>query len=53
VALVVSAAVSAGLLLAGAIVQFMLAVPLAACVVVLVLLIRPDVRAWFRRPVAS
>jgi hypothetical protein len=53
VALAVSAGVSAGLLLVGALVQLMLVVPLAACVVVLVLLVRPDVRAWFARPVAS
>jgi hypothetical protein len=45
--LVVSAAVSAGLLLVAALVQPLLALPLAACVVVLALLIRPDVRAWF------
>ena len=46
--LVVSAAVSAGLLLVGSVVQPLLALPLAACVVVLALLNRPDVRAWFR-----
>jgi hypothetical protein len=47
VALVVSAAVSAGLLLVCAVVQVLLVLPLAASVVVLALLIRPDVRAWF------
>jgi hypothetical protein len=47
VALVVSAAVSAGLLLIGAVVQLLLVLPFAASVVVLALLIRPDVRAWF------
>lgn len=46
-ALVVSAAVSAGLLLIAAIVQPLLVLPLAASVVVLALLVRPDVRAWF------
>jgi hypothetical protein len=45
--LVVSAAVSAGLLLVAAIVQPLLALPLAASVVVIALLVRPDVRAWF------
>jgi hypothetical protein len=47
VALVISAAVSAGLLLVGSVVQIFLALPLAASVVTLALLIRPDVRAWF------
>jgi hypothetical protein len=46
-ALVVSAAVSAGLLLVAVIVQPLLVLPLAASVVVLALLVRPDVRAWF------
>jgi hypothetical protein len=53
VPLLVSAAISAGLLLVGALVQPILAVPLAACVVVFILLLRPDVRAWFHRPVRS
>ena len=43
-----SAAVAACLLLVCAFVQLLLVLPLAACVVTLALLIRPDVRAWFR-----
>jgi hypothetical protein len=53
VPLVVSAAISAGLLLVGVLVQPILAVPLAACAVVFILLLRPDVRAWLHRPVSS
>jgi hypothetical protein len=48
VGLVVSAAVAACLLLLGTIAQVFLVLPLAASVVTLALLIRPDVRAWFR-----
>ena len=47
VALVVSASASAGLCLVGTFGQFLLVLPLAASVVTLSLLVRPDVRAWF------
>jgi len=47
VLLVVSASLAAALLLVGAVVQIALVLPLAACVVTLAVLIRPDVRAWF------
>jgi hypothetical protein len=45
--LVVSTSAAAGLLLIATVVQPVLAVPLAATVVTLALLIRPDVRNWF------
>lgn len=47
VALVVSASASAGLCLVGTLGQVLLVLPLAASVVTLSLLVRPDVRAWF------
>ncbi len=47
VPLVVSASLAAGLCLVAAISQFLMVLPLAACVVALALLLRPDVRAWF------
>lgn len=47
VALVVSASGSAGLCLVGTLGQVVLVLPLAASVVTLSLLVRPDVRAWF------
>jgi hypothetical protein len=49
VPLVVSAAASAALLLLATVAQALLVVPLAAAVVTLALLVRPDVRAWFAR----
>lgn len=49
VALVVSAATSAGCCLLASVGQFVMLLPLAASVVALVLLVRPDVRAWFDR----
>ena len=48
-ALVVSASVAAVFLLFSTLGQFLLVLPLAACVVTLALLVRPDVRAWFIR----
>jgi hypothetical protein len=47
VPLVVSASLATGLCLVAAISQFLMVLPLAACVVALSLLVRPDVRAWF------
>jgi len=48
-ALVVSAAVSAAVCLLASVGQFVMLLPLAASVVTLALLVRPDVRAWFDR----
>lgn len=48
-ALVVSASVAAVFLLLSTLGQFLLVLPLAACVVTLALLVRPDARAWFTR----
>lgn len=47
--LVVSASAAAVCLLLSTLGQFLLVLPLAACVVTLALLVRPDVRAWFTR----
>jgi hypothetical protein len=47
VALVVSASGAALLLLVATVGQLLLLLPLAASVVTLALLVRPDVRAWF------
>ena len=47
--LVVSASAAAVFLLLSTLGQFLLVLPLAACVVTLALLVRPDVRAWFTR----
>ncbi len=47
--LVVSASAAAVCLLLATLGQFLLVLPLAACVVTLALLVRPDVRAWFTR----
>ncbi|MCW2792818.1 MAG: hypothetical protein JWO76_1916 [Nocardioides sp.] len=47
IALVVSAALAAVLCLLATITQVLMALPLAACVVTLALLVRPDIRAWF------
>ena len=49
-ALVVCTATSAVVCLLASAGQFVMVVPLAASVVTLVLLVRPDVRAWFDRP---
>jgi len=48
-ALVVSASASLALLLLATLGQVLLVVPLAASVVTLALLVRPDVRAWYDR----
>lgn len=47
--LVVSASAAGVCLLLSTLGQFLLVLPLAACVVTLALLVRPDVRAWFTR----
>ncbi len=48
-ALLVSAIASAGCCLLASVGQFVMLVPLAASVVALALLVRPDVKAWFAR----
>ncbi|MCW2851974.1 MAG: hypothetical protein JWM84_1638 [Nocardioides sp.] len=46
-ALVVSAALAGAVALVGAVLNFVLVLPLAACLVTVSLLLRPEVRAWF------
>ena len=50
IALVVSASMSAACCLLVTLGQFLLVVPLAASVVTLALLVRPDVKAWYDAP---
>ncbi|NYD40311.1 hypothetical protein [Nocardioides panaciterrulae] len=49
IALLVSALASAGCCLLASVGQFLMLVPLAASVVAVALLVRPDVKAWFDR----
>jgi hypothetical protein len=51
--LVFSCSGAAVLLLLATVGQVVVLLPLAACVVTIALLIRPDVRAWFDRPTGS
>ncbi|WP_134740254.1 hypothetical protein [Nocardioides sp. 503] len=46
-ALVVSAAIAGAVALVGAVLNIVLVVPLAVCLVTISLLLRPEVRAWF------